>query len=113
MSELSDLLLNEKPARALIEIKNQSEPYGSSISSNIDTTYAHTNKILSKIESLEDPVVLESEELSRKKIYSLTDEGREIANALEVLCKVIGAEFVDGREGVETEGKKIGEVLSE
>ena len=57
-----------------------SSDYGSKLSKKVDTTYAHTTKILGR---LEDLGLIEGEEQGRKKVYSLTEKGREKAEALK------------------------------
>lgn len=74
------LFLKEKPVRAIITIRrHRGEVYCSLVSKKIDTTYAHTVKILSKLEEGE---MLESEKKGRKKILSLTEKGQEYAEKL-------------------------------
>lgn len=106
--ELSDLFLNEKPVRALIAVKHQSEPYGSSINGFTGTTYAHCTKILAK---LEGHGLVHGEKRGRKKMYSLTEKGRRITDILEKACVEIDASFVEDIEAGGN-GQKIGEVIS-
>lgn len=78
MSKLKDLFLNRKPVRALTVIrKSRDDIYSSIISKEIDTTYAHTVKIVSK---MEDEGLVKSDKQGRKKILTLTDEGKDFAD---------------------------------
>jgi len=75
---MKDFFLNEKPVMALVTIrKHRGEVYGSLISKKIDTTYAHTVKILSRMEEND---LVETEKKGRKKILSLTEKGEEYAD---------------------------------
>lgn len=76
--EEREFFLNEKPVMALVTIrKNREDVYGSLISKKIDTTYAHTVKILSRMEELN---LIRSEKEGRKKILKLTPKGEEYAD---------------------------------
>jgi DNA-binding MarR family transcriptional regulator len=76
--KLKGFFLNEKPVMALVTIRRQREEvYGSIISKKIDTTYAHTVKILSR---LEENGLIETEKKGRKKILTLTDKGETYAD---------------------------------
>ncbi len=75
---LRDFFLKEKPVMALITIRRErDEIYCSMISKSIDTTYAHTVKIISR---MEDEGLVQSEKSGRKKILTLTDKGEEFAD---------------------------------
>ena len=70
--------INEKPFKILAVLENEStENYGQAIRDQVDSTYSHTLKTLKQFE--EDGLV-ESEQKGRKKIYRLTEEGRELAD---------------------------------
>ncbi len=72
-TEEREFFLNEKPVMALVTIrKNRDDVYGSLISKKIDTTYAHTVKILSRMEDLG---LIKSRKEGRKKILELTSKG--------------------------------------
>lgn len=66
---------------ALVTLRRnmREEMYGGLISKKIDTTYAHTIKILSK---LEDESLIESRKEGRKKVLDLTEEGMVCADKL-------------------------------
>jgi predicted transcriptional regulator len=75
---MKDLFLNEKPVMALVTIRrSRDDIYGSIVSREIDTTYAHAVKIISK---LEDRGLVESSKEGRKKILKLTEEGETYAD---------------------------------
>jgi DNA-binding MarR family transcriptional regulator len=80
------MLLNQKPVSLLIRLLSGSS-YGGKLSREIDTTYSHTVKI---IDQLEDKDLIEKEPGGRKKILSLTDKGREKAEALRDLVEAGG-----------------------
>ncbi len=75
---MKNFFLNEKPVMALVAIRQKRDDvYGSIISKEIDTTYAHTVKILSR---LEENDLVETEKKGRKKILNLTEEGKEYSD---------------------------------
>jgi len=84
MDQRKAFFLKEKPVKALITIRrNRDEIYGSIISKKIDTTYAHTIKILGE---MEDEGLIESQKNGRKKVLKLTNEGKNCADKfLELL----------------------------
>jgi len=84
MDQRKAFFLKEKPVKALITIRrNRDEIYGSIISKKIDTTYAHTIKILGE---MEDEGLIESQKNGRKKVLKLTNEGKDCADKfLELL----------------------------
>lgn len=84
--EVQDLFLKEKPCRILLEIQKADSPYASQIRKRSDTTYAHTVKIISR---MEDAGLVMGEKKSRKKILTLTEKGRELADSLEKLFDTV------------------------
>jgi len=87
MSDISDrieeIFLNIKPCRALIAINNpMTESYASQISNKIDSTYAHTVKILKK---LDEAGLIERNDQGRKMIAETTERGRRVARAAQTL----------------------------
>ena len=86
---MKEFFLNEKPVMALVTIRRSREDiYCSVISREIDTTYAHTVKIVSR---LEEEDLLKSEKKGRKKILELTEEGEECAERfIEILSALEG-----------------------
>lgn len=97
---MRELFLKEKPVRALVIIRqHRDEIYGSIVSQEIDTTYAHTVKIISK---LEDRGLVKSERKGRKKILELTDEGERYADVFINLLNMFNGHEIDTESG-ETE----------
>lgn len=87
MSELTELYLNEKPVKALLMIYNsEGETFCREISEDIESTYAHTVKIISKFKKMG---VVETREKGRKKMLSLTPEGERQAELLNDLVGVL------------------------
>lgn len=78
MDKRQDIFLKEKPVMALVTIRmNREDIYGSIISKKIDTTYAHTIKILAE---MEDHNLIETRKEGRRKILTLTEKGKECAD---------------------------------
>jgi DNA-binding MarR family transcriptional regulator len=76
-----DMFLKMKPCKALFAVQNleDSETYISKISEKIDSTYAHTVKI---IERFRDMGLVDSEKEGRKKMLTLTEKGSTLAEDL-------------------------------
>jgi DNA-binding MarR family transcriptional regulator len=75
---MQDFFLKEKPVMALVTIRrSRDDIYCSKISKKIDTTYAHTVKVVSR---MEDEGLVESKKDGRKKILELTSTGQEFAD---------------------------------
>lgn len=108
----ADLFLKEKPVKTLITIRrSKNKSYASKISTKVDTTYAHTVKIINQ---LQEHGLVKTEKQGRKKILRLTSEGQETAEKLGDfvdLCKDLEGEGKDEREGVISEGKSYLNVL--
>lgn len=84
------LFLNEKPVMALVTIRrNRGELYVSQIAKNVDTTYAHTVKIINK---LEETGHVKSRKKGRKKFCQLTDKGKDRAERFGTLVDTIEQE---------------------
>lgn len=80
MKGRQSFFLKEKPVMALITLRrNRQEMYGSIVSKKIDTTYAHTIKILAE---LEDQGLITSQKKGRKNVLELTEEGETCADKL-------------------------------
>ena len=80
-NELVRKFLQEKPCRVLYAIQNleESERYATNISKMVETTYAHTVKIVSDFEDLG---LIRSEKEGRTKLLTLTEDGEELADAV-------------------------------
>lgn len=99
------LFLQEKPTLALLFIGSKDQTYASVISKEIDSTFAHTTKILSKMEHCG---ILRSTSEGRIKFVELTEYGRKVETALKEFRSVAerkneGAEEEDNKSGA---GKK-------
>jgi len=80
---IMNLLLNEKPAKILTTLREPNKDnYGQAIAYKINSTYSHTLKLLKR---LEKHGIVESDTDGRKKMYELTDDGKELAEAAEQL----------------------------
>lgn len=79
--EIARLFLYEKPVGILLSLK-QGKKYASIISKEVDCTYTHTLKILSKIK---DHGLVKFTKKGRIKEVLLTDAGEDIARGLEDL----------------------------
>ena len=77
-----NLFLQEKPTLALLAIWSFERTYASIITKEINSTFAHTTKILSK---MEDHGLVQFKMDGRVKYVELTDQGVEVVNALKNL----------------------------
>lgn len=90
---IRSIFTNEKPVMALVHLKSEeTENYATKVSNNIETTFAHTVKILSRFE---DIGLVTSEKKGRKKMLNLTDTGEELAEKAQ--------EFVAGLDKLSRE----------
>ncbi|WP_243684532.1 MarR family winged helix-turn-helix transcriptional regulator [Methanosarcina barkeri] len=116
------LFLQEKPTRALLFIGSMGKTYASVISKEIDSTFAHTTRILAKMEQC-GLIRFTSE--GRIKFVELTEYGREVEAALKEFRDLIeeeplkdkNEEFQDtgpeNEEAAENEGGKEPEQVEE
>jgi len=80
MNELSNLYLKEKPVKALIMMRqSDGETFCREISEDIESTYAHTVKIISEFKDLG---VVNTRTKGRRKMLSLTEAGEKQADLL-------------------------------
>jgi DNA-binding MarR family transcriptional regulator len=80
MEGLEEFFLNVKPVKILIVLNDPNTgSYASAISKKADCTYSHTVRI---IQRMEESGLVDSEMKGRKKELELTEEGRELAQAL-------------------------------
>ena len=83
-TEIEQYFLNTKPVRALVVINNPvTESYASQVSSKIDSTYAHTVKILKKLD--QQGLINKSEKDGRKVIAETTEKGQRVARRAQQL----------------------------
>lgn len=100
---MSSIFLNEKPVMTLVTIrKSNKEIYGSIISREIDTTYAHTVKIVAQ---LEEEGLVESQKQGRKKILTLTDKGKKYSDLFIDMLEMFQENDKDARENLSVESK--------
>jgi DNA-binding MarR family transcriptional regulator len=85
------LFLQEKPTRALLFIGSMGKTYASVISKEIDSTFAHTTRILSKMEQCG---LIRFTFEGRIKFVELTEYGRDVENALKEFRDIIAEEPV-------------------
>jgi DNA-binding MarR family transcriptional regulator len=87
MSDNFDLFFRRKPAMMLIALKKVNKAkYGSILAKDVDCTYSHAVKILQTLEKL-GLVVFEKQ--GRIKIIKLTKKGREVADSIENIQKLV------------------------
>lgn len=92
------LFLQEKPTRALLFIGSTGKTYASVISKEIDSTFAHTTRILSKME--QSRLIKFSFE-GRIKFVELTEYGKEVEKALQEFRNTIAEESQLEEKGAE------------
>ena len=83
------LFLQEKPTLALLAISSFKKTYASVITKEISSTFAHTTKILSK---MEEHGLVEFTVEGRVKYVELTEHGMNVVDALKNLIIAIGEE---------------------
>lgn len=72
--------------------RSQGDSYATQLATKIDTTYAHSVKILQKFQ---DHEMVRTERKGRKKTYELTENGIAYADKLGEFLDVIGATPID------------------
>lgn len=101
---MNNIFLNEKPVMALVTIrKANDEIYGSIISREIDTTYAHTVKIIAQ---LEEKNLVKSEKKGRKKILTLTPKGKRYGDLFVDMLEMFQQGEKDSEPSLSMEGKE-------
>lgn len=71
----------------LVNLKKDHRPrYGSILAKEVDCTYSHAVKILQNLEKMK---LVEFEKKGRIKLIYLTKRGREIADAIEGIQKLL------------------------
>ena len=87
MKDNFDIFFRRKPALMLVSLKkNNRMRYGSILAKEVDCTYSHAVKILQTLEELK---LVSFEKKGRIKLIKLTAKGREVANAIEEIQKLI------------------------
>jgi len=81
------LIFQEKPAKLLLFLKDSGKKvYQTEISRKIDTTFAHTLKIL---DIMENSGLITSEKAGKLRFVSLTDIGQEVASHVDTIGRLI------------------------
>jgi|TARA_Y100000310_G_C20518080_1_gene732225 predicted transcriptional regulator len=87
MKENFDLFFRRKPAMMLVSLKkNTRMRYGSILAKEVDCTYSHAVKIL---QTLEEFGLVNFEKRGRIKVIQLTKKGKEVADAIEDIQKLV------------------------
>jgi predicted transcriptional regulator len=87
MEDNLDIFFRRKPAMMLVSLKKNSRmKYGSILAKEVDCTYSHAVKILQTLEALKLVVF---EKKGRIKIIQLTKKGRDVADAIEDIQKLV------------------------
>ncbi|MCR4284429.1 MAG: winged helix DNA-binding protein [archaeon] len=87
MGDSFDLFFRRKPAMMLIALKKVSRAkYGSQLAKEVDCTYSHAVKIL---QTLEEMGLVGFEKKGRIKIINLTKKGRDVADNIENIRKIV------------------------
>lgn len=85
--EVETLFLQEKPAKMMLELRGTDKPvYAAVLSKETNSTYAHTLRVLSKLEGLG---LVRFEEKGRIKLVKLTELGDALANELSSLLDIL------------------------
>lgn len=100
---MKNIFLNEKPVMTIVTIKRSNkEIYASVISREIDTTYAHTVKIIAQ---LGEEGLVESEKNGRKKILTLTEKGDKYGDLFVDMLEMFQEEEEEMDGNLSLEGK--------
>jgi len=87
MKDNFNIFFRRKPALMLVALKkNTRMRYGSVLAKEVDCTYSHAVKILQTLEELKLVVF---EKKGRIKVIQLTKKGKEVADAIENIQKLI------------------------
>lgn len=87
MKDNFDIFFRRKPALMLVSLKKSTRMrYGSILAKEVDCTYSHAVKILQTLEELR---LVDFEKRGRIKIIELTKKGRDVADAIENIQKLI------------------------
>ena len=84
-----EFFLNVKPCRALEVLDQVDKTYGSELSDMIDTTYPHTNAIITKMEERD---LISREKDGRKSMITLTDRGEMLAEKVSDVLNFLDEE---------------------
>ena len=87
--DLTFFFLRDKPAAALLAIRDLEPAYASAVAKEIDSTVPHTLKILTEMER--DGLVTSAPEGRIRRLF-LTDRGRRAAAAISDLMEALASE---------------------
>lgn len=77
--ELKQMFLHEKPARIAVTLLKNRKMHVREISREIDATYSHTVKLMSRMHEND---LVAWQKSGRKKMYMLTPEGKDVAEGI-------------------------------
>lgn len=97
----SGFLLQEKPAHALLTISRHGRTYASVIARDVNTTFAHTVRILNRMEQYGLLTYGQDSNDGRVKYIELTRRGKQVAGALQSLL-----DSIEGKKQPEQRKKK-------
>lgn len=87
MKDNFDIFFRRKPALMLVALKKSNRMrYGSILAKEVDCTYSHAVKILQTLQELR---LVDFEKKGRIKLIKLTKKGKEVADAIEEIQKLI------------------------
>lgn len=81
-SEIGRLILQNKPVNILLALDSIEKPYASTISKEVDTTFAHATNLLSEMEKFG---LVSFSKVGRVKYVELTDHGNRVVGLLKNL----------------------------
>ncbi len=85
--DVASIFIKVKPARTLILLRDRSRVwYVSKLAKEVDTTYPHMVKLISRLESLG---IVRTRKEGRTRYVELTDAGEELAHDLEGIFRHI------------------------
>ncbi len=110
-----ELIFQEKPVAALLVLKEIKEgAYQTLVAKRVNTTYAHTVKIMNELEHLR---LIRSEQAGRMKFIKLTELGLEVVESLERIKRILRlcevAREIDDLYEKEVKGKLRQEIRKE
>ncbi|HIJ98673.1 TPA: winged helix DNA-binding protein [archaeon] len=79
---METLFFREKPARLLVYVKRDQKAYASTLAKRIDCTYAHTVKLLDRMQQMG---LVNFDRSGRIKYITLTSTGNDLAEHFESL----------------------------
>jgi|TARA_Y100000310_G_C20009743_1_gene502377 DNA-binding MarR family transcriptional regulator len=83
-----DVFFRRKPALMLVALKKHTRArYGSILAKEVDCTYSHAVKILQTLERIG---LVDFEKKGRIKLIKLTKRGKEVADHIENIKKLVG-----------------------